>query len=51
MNELTERIITVVDQVEQLHIVANNNRSNYAPKLAAALLQKFGKTVNGALPT
>jgi uncharacterized protein YecE (DUF72 family) len=40
--ELADRINKVASRVEQLHIVANNNRSNYAPKLAGALLQKLG---------
>jgi hypothetical protein len=32
----------VSKEVDELHVVANNNRSNYAPKLAEALKQKLG---------
>jgi hypothetical protein len=30
----------ITEEVARLHIIANNNRSDYAPKLAAALRQK-----------
>jgi uncharacterized protein YecE (DUF72 family) len=39
---LAERIRKVAEQVESLRVVANNNRSNYAPKLARALQEKLG---------
>jgi hypothetical protein len=29
-------------EVERLHVIANNNRSNYAPKLTEALRQQIG---------
>jgi hypothetical protein len=29
-------------EVERLHVIANNNRSNYAPKLAEALKKMLG---------
>lgn len=35
--ELAERIRKVAGEVEQIRVVANNNRSNYAPKLARKL--------------
>ncbi|HEX5220885.1 MAG TPA: DUF72 domain-containing protein [Verrucomicrobiae bacterium] len=35
--ELAERIRKVAEQVEELRVVANNNRSNFAPKLARKL--------------
>ena len=34
VGELTARIEKIEKQVKALHVVANNNRSNYAPKLA-----------------
>jgi uncharacterized protein YecE (DUF72 family) len=37
VQELAKRIRKVSAEVEQLRIVANNNRSNYAPKLARRL--------------
>ena len=41
VEELAERIRKVAEEVEELHVVANNNRSNYAPKLARALQEKL----------
>jgi uncharacterized protein YecE (DUF72 family) len=35
--ELAERIRALEKEVKELHVVANNNRSNYAPKLAERL--------------
>ena len=46
VDELTERIEEVEEQVKELHIVANNNRSNYAPRLAEriqTLLRERGR--------
>jgi uncharacterized protein YecE (DUF72 family) len=40
--EIIERIQQVEGEVKQLHAAANNNRSNYAPKLATALREKLG---------
>jgi uncharacterized protein YecE (DUF72 family) len=37
VKQLTERIRKVAEEVAELRIVANNNRSNYAPKLARRL--------------
>jgi uncharacterized protein YecE (DUF72 family) len=37
VEELTERIREVEKEIEELHLVANNNRSNYAPRLAERL--------------
>src|ERR1041385_1898472 len=34
VRELTDRVLKIEEQVKELHIVANNKRSNYAPKLA-----------------
>jgi uncharacterized protein YecE (DUF72 family) len=34
VSEVTDRIVKIEEQVKELHIVANNNRSNYAPRLA-----------------
>lgn len=42
VREIAERLRKVEAEVERLHVIANNNRSNYAPKLAAALRQKLG---------
>jgi uncharacterized protein YecE (DUF72 family) len=52
VGELTERIEKIEEQVKELHVVANNNRSNYAPRLAErieALLREHGR-LKGALP-
>lgn len=40
---LAERIEEVAQEVERLHVAANNNRSNYAPKLARLLQQKLAE--------
>jgi uncharacterized protein YecE (DUF72 family) len=37
VKELASRIRKVSAEVEQLRVVANNNRSNFAPKLARRL--------------
>lgn len=42
VNEIAERLRKVDKEVERLHVIANNNRSNYAPKLAEALRQQIG---------
>jgi uncharacterized protein YecE (DUF72 family) len=39
--ELTGRIEELKGKVARLHVAANNNRSNYAPKLAAKLRAQF----------
>jgi len=52
VRELTERIEKIEKQVEELHIVANNNRSNYAPRLAERiqkLLREHGR-LKGLMP-
>ena len=41
VDELVARIRKVAEQVKRLHAVANNNRSNFAPKLAAKLQRKL----------
>jgi uncharacterized protein YecE (DUF72 family) len=46
VGELTHRVEKVEEQVKELHIVANNNRSNYAPRLAEriqTLLREHGR--------
>jgi uncharacterized protein YecE (DUF72 family) len=43
VDELVERIEEVAQDVERLHVAANNNRSNYAPKLARLLQQKLAE--------
>jgi uncharacterized protein YecE (DUF72 family) len=42
VKEIAERLRRVEKEVERLHIIANNNRSNYAPKLAEALRKQLG---------
>ncbi len=37
VEEIAERMRAVAPQVDEMHLVANNNRSNYAPKLAERL--------------
>ncbi len=44
VEELVQRAREVSVQVDELHLVANNNRSNYAPKFAAALQKGLGQT-------
>ena len=46
VGELSGRIEKIEERVKELHIVANNNRSNYAPRLAEriqALLRERGR--------
>jgi uncharacterized protein YecE (DUF72 family) len=42
VKEIAERLRAVEKEVERLHVIANNNRSNYAPKLAEALRKQLG---------
>jgi uncharacterized protein YecE (DUF72 family) len=42
VEEIAARLRQVSEEVDRLHIIANNNRSDYAPKLAAALQEKLG---------
>jgi len=42
VKEIAERLRKVDKEVESLHVIANNNRSNYAPKLAEALRKQIG---------
>jgi uncharacterized protein YecE (DUF72 family) len=42
VREIAERLRKVDKEVERLHVIANNNRSNYAPKLAEALRKQIG---------
>jgi uncharacterized protein YecE (DUF72 family) len=42
VEEIAGRLREVSKEVERLHVIANNNRSNYAPKLAKALREKLG---------
>src|SRR5439155_25837899 len=42
VKEIAERLRKVDKEVERLHVIANNNRSNYAPKLAEALRKEIG---------
>ena len=42
VKEIAQRLRKVDKEVERLHVIANNNRSNYAPKLAEALRQQVG---------
>jgi uncharacterized protein YecE (DUF72 family) len=37
VEEIAARLREVSEEVERLHVIANNNRSDYAPKLAAVL--------------
>jgi uncharacterized protein YecE (DUF72 family) len=41
VDEIVERVEEVLPQVSELHLVANNNRSNYAPRLARQLQEKL----------
>ena len=43
VEEIAERLRKVSQEVDRLHVIANNNRSNYAPKLAEALRAALGK--------
>jgi uncharacterized protein YecE (DUF72 family) len=43
VEELAQRAREVEAQVEELHLVANNNRSNYAPRLAERLQKALGQ--------
>ena len=42
VKEIAEHLRKVDEEVERLHVIANNNRSNYAPKLAEALRKQLG---------
>jgi uncharacterized protein YecE (DUF72 family) len=42
VKEIAARLRAIEKEVERLHVIANNNRSNYAPKLAEALRQELG---------
>jgi uncharacterized protein YecE (DUF72 family) len=42
VKELAERLRKVSKEVDRLHVIANNNRSNYAPKLAQRLKEQLG---------
>ena len=42
VKEIAGRLRKVDQEVERLHVIANNNRSNYAPKLAEALRKQVG---------
>jgi uncharacterized protein YecE (DUF72 family) len=42
VSEIAGRLRKVDKEVERLHVIANNNRSNYAPKLAEALRKQLG---------
>jgi uncharacterized protein YecE (DUF72 family) len=42
VKEIAERLRKVSAEVDHLHVIANNNRSNYAPKLAVALREALG---------
>ena len=42
VKEIADRLRKVDKEVEHLHVIANNNRSNYAPKLAEALRRQIG---------
>jgi uncharacterized protein YecE (DUF72 family) len=42
VKEIAGRLRKVDEEVERLHVIANNNRSNYAPKLAEALRKQIG---------
>jgi uncharacterized protein YecE (DUF72 family) len=42
IQEIAARIRKLEKEVDEIHIVANNNRSNFAPKLAARLQQLLG---------
>lgn len=42
VKEIAGRLRKVDKEVERLHVIANNNRSNYAPKLAEALRREIG---------
>ncbi|EEF60160.1 DUF72 domain-containing protein [Pedosphaera parvula] len=41
LKQIAERSIRLADQARQVHVVCNNNFSNYAPKAAAALQKMF----------
>ena len=43
VSQLVDRVRTVAGEVTRLHLVANNNRSNYAPKLARLLQEKLAE--------
>jgi uncharacterized protein YecE (DUF72 family) len=37
VNQIAERVRALEEEIEELHLAANNNRSNYAPRLAERL--------------
>jgi uncharacterized protein YecE (DUF72 family) len=39
LEEIAERVETLAEQIQQVHVVFNNNRSRYAPKAAERLRQ------------
>jgi uncharacterized protein YecE (DUF72 family) len=41
VDEIAGRLRELQKEIDRLHVVANNNRSNYAPKLAKALQQQL----------
>lgn len=43
VKEMAARLRKISQEVDRLHVIANNNRSNYAPKLAAALREALGQ--------
>jgi uncharacterized protein YecE (DUF72 family) len=42
IKEVAARIRALEKEIERLHVIANNNRSNYAPKLARRLQELLG---------
>jgi uncharacterized protein YecE (DUF72 family) len=42
VKEIAARIRALEKEIERLHVIANNNRSNYAPKLARRLQELLG---------
>ena len=45
VEELVQRARAVESEVTELHLVANNNRSNYAPRLAERLCMALGQAL------
>src|SRR5262249_41866343 len=43
LEEIAEKVQKIAPNAEELHLIFNNNRSNYAPKAAARLLEIIQK--------
>lgn len=44
LGEIAERVAKLAEQAREVHVIYNNNRSNYAPKAAAAFRALLGQS-------